>query len=210
MVLKRFGRTQVVGLIVGLTLGVGVVTLQSAGATNFFGATGQAGNCFSQHTNMADSANHGFYHKSLTTATRNAVEWARLNVYEPTRLTTFTVSAEAFDTDVVSQDENYSTACGLPWHPTGGGLMTAGVIGATNCESLSPTAGKTNRCEKYVVRYDTSWVNIATTTQRAHLTCHETGHTTGLAHYNPDCMTSEFGIYSVHLSPHSIGHLDAL
>lgn len=206
--LNPFGRMQVVGLIVGLVLGAGVVSPSGVNAANFTGATGSAGNCNSTRTNMADSANHGFYHNSLLTATRDAVEWVRQNVYEATNMTTFVVAAEAADTDVVSQDANYSTVCGRTWHPE-----LNGIIGLATCVSLSPTAGKTNRCEKFVVRYDTSYTSGATGTQRFSLACHEIGHTTGLKHGSTDsCMTGNETTSSSQtgLTNHDIAHLAAL
>ena len=74
------------------------------------------------------------------------------------------------------------------------------------CEDATATGS----CERSSVRFDLSYVNAATETNRRGLACHETGHSLGLKHYDAysGCMET-YGPYFWNLSAHDISHINA-
>jgi predicted Zn-dependent protease len=60
-----------------------------------------------------------------------------------------------------------------------------------------------NECESHVLRFDNSYFDSTTTTNKRGLACHETGHSVGLTHRNTDskCM-QDSGPYPDSLSNH--------
>lgn len=130
---------------------------------------------------MADNATHSFYYApSLPTYMRNKMNAIRTQSYDPTDINTVTSTNPNSQTDVVVYQRNYTNFCGVSWNGSGGS-----TVGLTNCVSLSG-----NACQKFEVRFDSSYTDSATAAQRKSLTCHETGHTLGLGHRLPSssCM----------------------
>lgn len=147
---------------------------------------------------MTDNGSLGFWYVSLTTAVKNAQEYARTQVYHPTDVNTFMDSALVSTTDVIVRNQDYTTYCGYSWHP-------GSIWGLTTCNSLSGS-----RCQSHTVRYDISYFNAASTSSEQGLACHETGHTLGLTHRDTDsrCM-QRYGPYPNTLASHDIWHLNA-
>lgn len=145
--------------------------------------------------------------RNLQTATAGSVTWVLQNSINPIR--DFQVAAEVpspdYYTDVIYEDENYTTYCGFAWHGSGGG-----VIGHARCLNRSGLS-----CESFSVKLDTSWMDSVDFLWRRHLLCHETGHTLGLSHRahvaaDTGCMpaTTSNGPFS-NLSDHDINHVNA-
>jgi len=157
---------------------VGMGAWSTAEAGHFYGATGQTG-CGAP--NMADNATHSFYYDaSLPTYMRDKMNEIRTESYNPTDINTVTSTDPNSETDVIAYQQNYTNFCGVTWHGSGGS-----TVGLTNCVSLSGSA-----CQKFEVRFDSSYTGGGTAGQRKNLTCHETGHTLGLGHRLPSssCM----------------------
>lgn len=150
----------------------------TAKANHFYGATGNTG-CGAP--NMADNATHSFYYDaSLPTYMRDKMNEIRTESYNPTDINTVTSTDPNSQTDVVVYQQNYTNFCGVAWDGSGGSTTAL-----TSCVSLSGSA-----CQKFEVRFDSSYTGGATAAQRKFLTCHETGHTLGLGHRLPSssCM----------------------
>lgn len=145
-----------------------------AEATNWAGATGVTG-C--QGNNQADDAAHTFAYATIRGDTYDAAQYARLNVYEPIAGLSTSVQSETIYTDAIIRDENYSTTCGVPWHPQPGG-----AVGRTTCNKI--VGPSYPACDSSVVRIDLSYMDLASTStgnKRGILT-HEVGHSWGLLH----------------------------
>lgn len=134
---------------------------------------------------------------------RTATEWNRTANLEPTDLTTFVVTAEAPDTDVVVLDQNYTNFCGYSWHGSGGS-----VVGLTTCVLLATNPASS--CEKFQVRYDESFTVGASATQRRSLACHEVGHTLGLGHTTgTTCMVAGSAFPTAYSAHEISSHINA-
>lgn len=171
-----------------------------AGASNFSGATGATGCGGGSPVNMADNAAHYFWYDSLTNGVENAQNNTRSSDYDPTDVNTFDDSSAKPTTDVIVRDQDYSTFCGYSWHP-GGGLW-----GLATCNSVNGA----DECESHDVRYDISYIEVATQAERRGLACHETGHSLGLMHRDAGngCM-KQYGAYPASLTEHDTAHLNA-
>lgn len=183
------------------SLGVAIACIPGvAHATNLAGANFATGCNGGVHRD--DGGTHSFQYESTTVATTSMQNWTRTYVYDPTDLVTSFSSGSAVD--VIVRDQDYTTYCGYTWHGSGTGQT---VWGLYVCEAVTTPGGY---CGRSSVRYDLSYVNAATESQRRGLACHETGHSLGLKHYNAysGCMEEE-GPYFWNLSTHDIAHINA-
>lgn len=155
--------------------------------------------------NQADNKTHNFEYIDLNSDNTAATEWVRKNVIDPTIINTSIDATPDALTDVNVLDRYYIDYCGYNWYTSNSG----GVIGSTKCDLLSPT----NRCDRHSVRYTNNWTDIASTTGRRWLACHENGHALGLKHRNENadgCMSPSYvnaSTSTVAFSLHDQGHL---
>ena len=165
---EALGGVSLAFVLIAATLGI--VAWPTAQAGHFTGATGLTG-CVAP--NMADNNTHSFYYDgSLPQYMRTQVNAVRAESYDPTDINTVTSSNPNSQTDVVAYQQNYTTYCGIAWHGSGGS-----AVGHVRCVSLSGSA-----CQKFEMRFDSSFTSSATTGMRKNLACHESGHTLGLGH----------------------------
>lgn len=179
---------------------VGVVLLPSpAMGNNLAGANYSTGCNAGPH--LDDGGTHTFQYESTTVGVTNMENWTRTYVYDPTGLTTSFSSGTAVD--VIVRDQDYTTYCGYTWHGSGSGTV---YVGLYVCEAVTASG----KCERSSIRFDLSYVNNTTETNRRGLACHETGHTAGLKHYDVyvGCMESSEPHYW-NLSAHDISHINA-
>ena len=171
-------------------------------ATNWSGRTGSEGSC--SGVNETDNSTLTYHRNSLTANNYSSVAW---NINENVIPTALNVQAEhnpeQTDTDIVFVDANYSTTCGADWHPDSSDPGTTSVIGRMSCLDASGNGGS---CNKALVRFDTSWSDIASTTRLRHNACHETGHAFGLYHKDAggSCMG---GFSTTAYSTHDQNHI---
>jgi hypothetical protein len=183
--------------VVALSALIAIGIPGEAGASPFYWRTGATG-C-TGGLNSADSAAHGFWYSTdLSYAMATASNYAR-SVIDTTDLTTFSVSTLAFDTDVPVYDQDYSTWCAISWHPS-----TGGAVGLATCVSLATHPA--NACEKADVRFDQSFTDWTSSSERFQLACHEFGHTLGLGHVttNDTCMKGIGFSGTAHYSSHEV------
>lgn len=140
---------------------------------------------------------HNYYFSSVEVNQRAAVNWASLNVYNPTDLhTSETVDSSA--NDVIVRDSTY-------------GLN--GIWGWVDCDSTCPKTGAhPNRTgQRQGLRFNLSYPNAFDTTfERRYMACHEFGHTVGLRHNGAtsSCMYADVAVSNV-LNSHDISHINA-
>ena len=106
-----------------------------------------------------------FYRGSLTSGFQSAVSWVMSNRINPTDLSS--VGSTKANSTVRYYDSAYIDFCGRDWKSGGGN-----VIGHTKCNTLAGAA-----CANHSIRFD-----LAATTSKNGLVCHETGHSLGFAH----------------------------
>ena len=130
--------------------------------------------------NMGGYVSLGFRYLSLSSAMTSAEDWSRSNNINPTDIETYGTSAAT--ADVVVRDLDYASYCGFDWFDTRNG----GTTGLTTCDSVLPWSS----CGQHTIRFSTVYTNVATTSQRRALACHENGHAIGLTHATSDttCM----------------------
>ena len=146
-----------------------------------------------------------FLRSNLTTGNHLAVGNTIWNDVDPTDLT---VKPERFQweswIDIIYYDTNYSTTCGYDWHPGDpSDPDTSFVIGMAACSRLSG-----NKCDSFVVRFDTSYTNTASANHLRTLACHETGHTLGLKHRAGGCMPATVPLNAHFFTSHDVGELN--
>lgn len=108
------------------------------------------------------------------------------------------------NTDVVYIDADYATTCGFDWHPDDAADPdTNFVAGMAECRTLSGS-----KCQRFDVRFDTSFTNTINANYAATFACHETGHTLGLLHRNEGCMPAIVPTNAHFYSTHDIGHIN--
>lgn len=150
---------------------------------------------------MADNRDHYFWYDALEANVQNQQDWTRTNNYDPTVVNTFNDSSENATTDAIIRDQDYTTYCGYTWHGSVGGL-----VGLTTCNSLNGV----NECESHVIRYDNSYFNVASLSDRRGAACHETGHSLGLTHRDDgNCMKGSTPVDPT-LGTHNTNELSAL
>lgn len=145
-----------------------------------------------------------YFRSSLTTGMYNAVAYTLNNHVAPTDIAVAAEQGSADgNTDVVYFDADYTTYCGFTWQGPGNG-----VIGLAQCVSLSGS-----ECQRFDLRFDTSWTDSQSDDWRRALSCHETGHSMGLSHRNNagteiGCMPAVLTLV-VNYSSHDIVHINA-
>jgi hypothetical protein len=102
-----------------------------------------------------------FHYSNLTTGFRDASNWARKNVMNPTDLNTSTTSTFSMSNDANVYDRDYGDT---------------GWVGIVDCRS----AASSTVCNSFRIRFNTSY--RFTTAQRRYVACHEFGHAVGLKH----------------------------
>ncbi len=174
-----------------------------ADAGNFSGATGGTG-CTAN--NMSDSTYLSYIRISLTSKMQSAVADTLANDIDPTDIVLLTEHySESSGTDVVYYDADYSTYCGFDWHPDGPDPDSDSVIGMAECVSLVGSD-----CDKFRVRFDTSFTNSASNDTAKTLACHETGHAVGLLHQNGSgCMPATLPTNAHFFNVHDVAHLNS-
>jgi hypothetical protein len=199
MRLRRLSRC---GVIITATC-LALTLAPDASANNFFGASGNSG-CSG---NMQDNSTMTFKRTSgIAGDMYNAVAYVINSLVQPTDVTVQAeLAAEDGNTDVVYQEANYiGSYCGIVWGPTTGSY----AVGYTYCASLSGS-----RCQRFNVMFDQSWEVVATSTDRRHIACHETGHSLGLAHPTSSspvttCMSGTTAYITYDASHEVAGHIN--
>jgi hypothetical protein len=179
-----------------------------AAANNYRPRSGQQANCTLNSTggnNSQDPNPHTFFYSNLTPSVVGHMNWARSAVLDPTGVDTTAVGSPTSVTDVVAYDEDYTLYCGGPWHPQPAGSPR--IIGLAVCVTLTSNSA----CEKHEVRFDLSWWNggEAHDAARRAISCHELGHTLGLAHEGSDpggCMPAVTS--RENFSEHDVSHVN--
>ena len=205
MYTQQLRRTEKFGLVVVATVAISLIASAIVSTTvlasNFSGPTSGTG-C--NANNIQDNSTMSFFRSSLTTGMYNAVAYTLNSHVAPTDIAIAAEQGSADgNTDVVYFDADYTTYCGFTWHGSGGG-----VVGLAQCVSLSGSA-----CQRFDLRFDTSWTDTQTDDWRRALSCHETGHTTGLLHRDNagteiGCMPATLSLV-VNYSSHDISHINA-
>jgi hypothetical protein len=206
--MAKQGRVFRAGAVLLLLGALNLVIANPALGDHFAGATGSTSNCSAGNPggiNMTDGAGWWWAYVDLVTETKTALETARTNIYQPTDFTVNTQSPGT-DTDMVANDQDYVTFCGINWDGS------PNVVGATMCYSIWSSL----RCNKHEVRYDIPDVRAFTTTQRVGLACHESGHAAGMYHRDNPTGSSTYkgcmyttGPYLNYLSPHDKSVINA-
>jgi hypothetical protein len=160
------------GAIVGLDTNAEPAEAGWAGITGATGCTG---------INAASVSNLGVYYWNLSSVMGAAQDWVNGAIVNPTDLNVYGYASQT--ADVVYRDLDYASYCGYDWYQVGSG----GTTGLTTCDSLVGSGA----CKTHSVRFSTNYTNIASTTARRGLACHETGHAIGLTHATSSttCMT---------------------
>lgn len=150
--------------------------------------------------NMAGYVSIGFRYLSLSSVMTTAEDWSRSNNINPTDIETYSTSSAS--ADVVVRDLDYASYCGFDWFTTGNG----GTIGLTTCDSVLPWSS----CGQHTIRFSSTYANIATTSQRRALACHENGHAIGLTHASSSttCMTPNVANPPTTYNPTEIGWIN--
>jgi hypothetical protein len=163
------------------------------------GASGAAG-C--NGVNMASSASISFYYLNLSSVMTSAQDYVRSNAIDPTDLASSSAGSLTSTTDIIVRDLDYATYCGYDWFTSSSG----GVTGLSTCDALTGS-----KCKQHSIRYSTNYVNIASTTQRRGLACHETGHSIGLSHASSDasCMKPEDSTPATGYNSTEVGWINA-
>lgn len=174
-----------------------VVSKTPASATNFSGITG-ATICTG---NVADNRTHVIAYSSLQAIMQDAMNWSRVNNYDPTDINTQNETTISATTDVVAQDLDYAGSwCGGVWCCETG--PNTGWVGYASCQAPNSA----NECERWDVYFDTDFTMPATVTQRRGLACHELSHTVGLLHIGGWCTADPPANTS--LSDHDRAHIN--
>ena len=190
-------RVSLVAAALAISALAGLLAIQPASATNFFGATSGTG-CTAG--NMADPNPHTFFYSDLSSAMQEAQNGVRVFIYDPTDVNTSLLGSVSSDTDAVVYDLDYTTYCGYTWDDI------PNVIGLTTCVSLAGGG----RCQKFEIRYDNSDVNSSSSIGfRNAIACHETGHSLGLKHNSDPNSCVQGGWYVGAISSHDTSHLNA-
>ncbi|WP_309066442.1 hypothetical protein [Microbacterium sp.] len=186
-------------MFIGAALAGALLGGASAEATNWSGATSYVG-C--HQLNKADSAAHGYYYSSLNSANTAAMNWARVNVIDPTDVNTYNDAHNA-QTDVVVFDGNFATYCGLSWYSS---TNTSGIVGLATCVSLSGAS-----CEQHQIYLHEPWTSSKPADFLQALASHESGHTLGLAHRSSGSTSMQVGYPkpSRYYDGHDWSHLNA-
>lgn len=171
----------------------------SASATNWSGATSYTG-C--NELNKADSAAHGFFYSSLNSVNAAAMNWARVNVIDPTDVNTYN-DAHTATTDVVVFDGNFANYCGFSWWTSS---SSGGTVGLATCVSLSGAS-----CEQHQVYMHEPFTTSVPNDYVQALASHEAGHTLGLAHRTSGSTAMQKGYPKIsrYYDSHDWGHLSA-
>lgn len=151
---------------------------------------------------MADNKDHYFFYVDITAATRAAVDWARVNNIDPTRINTFNESNGLNGTtDAVINDGDYTgVTCGKTWISAIGG---SGMIGIALCHQLSGA-----KCDRFEISFDTQWMGPRSDAAERSLACHEIGHSIGLLHAGSGCMVDPVST-TTGLTTHDLSHLNS-
>lgn len=127
----------------------------------------------------------------LTSANRDAVDWAMVNRVAPTDIV-----VSGTPGDATYYDAAYMDYCNRDWTSGGGN-----VISHARCAELH---GTSNMCGWHQVRFDLAYTNNASTSALRGLACHETGHVLGFRHPrtipHDSCLyrSAKFDRYSQH------------
>lgn len=133
--------------------------------------------------NLADNSDHTFAFDNVTDEMKNATNWVRTEILNPTVLFTSVVQ-ETSNTHVVTYDRQYTGFCGYDWWEPS---SHNGIIGIATCASLTGTG----ICQRHEIRYNTAWTNLVSVSSRRALACHENGHAVGIKHREAGCMPEE-------------------
>lgn len=149
-------------------------------ANHFSGATGNT-SCTTLNRNDDNAVS--VYYDDLTNEVREAYTWNRQNNLDPTDLNTNRVDNFVDGVNLVVLDRYYVDYCGRPWlQVNSSGQVTSGsTVGHTRCFDLVPG---TQRCQTSDNRFTNHYMDNVSEFLRRHLTCHESGHAFGLAHYS--------------------------
>ena len=195
----------------GLT-GWAALPATPAAAGHFVGATGSTADCGSRTpggVNMTDNSTWVWNYHDLAQDTLQALEWARVTIFDPTDMTTSVTEDPSSNTDMVAYDRDYTDYCGLEWDGA-----SRDIWGLTSCVSVLSNS----RCNRHEVRYDLpDMQGQASSADKVGLACHESGHAVGFAHLDNSadldayrgCMYT-YGPYKDYLSTHDIESINAI
>jgi hypothetical protein len=147
---------------------------------NWYGTTGLADNC--GFPNIQQGKDVAFRNRGPSDDLKAAAEYTRQQL-QATALTITYASSEA-TADVILEDMYYTTTCeaqaGLQWiNSSGGGEL----VGLATCLALVPGG---QRCDQHLARISNYYFDSHGSFGDKFITCHEAGHTVGLAHRNAE------------------------
>lgn len=177
--------------LIGLVSVMGVLSAGvSATAENWAGSSGEIG-CMAPDNIRALDDDHRFYYNDITNRTKDISNLVIQQDINPTDIEATVVFSNP---DVTVYDADYVNYCGYNWNS---------IAGLAECK----LANSNGRCIRFEVRLELPTMNALNDNQVSSLLCHEYGHTLGLRHRDPQCMTGD-PVFPVNYTNHDRGHIN--